>query len=411
MFNENNLSLEDLIKKMAGNDPYWQTILRKFFDEVTNKSENEKAEFLNRMLKNNKLTDEFLKDINIGGEANALFDKYNVSEPGTLRKYNVDENGHMYEEEVKISFPNPMDKAKIYMGVCKLLDITMPELSANTKRINESNATYYYNLERGGKQLIVADDGSYLLAGSAINYDQLLYEFNNGKRNGNFMDNIECSHNWVLTDKLPNISREWIRLPDGSKKEVYYHIYRCTKCNEEKKMSEDEFFTNNNTSDQDSISNSSLKRADLILINDEFKDSIKQYDSFDIPNDLYLNYFAKLEKIFADHTFAYDNRFVTYGRLDFLRSELTQRLNDETLKIKKPNFVNQWDNRLGAYFDLSDYIIGDRHINIASVPNGMNFHEILQQNDEYYKDGIICEQEKEILIEMINEIKNAINMA
>lgn len=158
-----------------------------------------------------------------------------------------------------------------------------------------------------------------------------------------------------------------------------------------------------------SINSNHLKREEIVILNDEFRKNIEQYDSFEIPNNLYLEYFSKLENAFNSHSFEKDKRFVTYGRLDFLRKELTQRLNDESLKNKNPNFKNQWDNRLGAYLDLSDFIIGDRHISISNVPSGVNYQEILKLNDEYYKDGIICEQEKDILLLMIKEIKDAID--
>ena len=55
--------------------------------------------------------------------------------------------------------------------------------------------------------------------------------------------------------------------------------------------------------------------------------------------------------------------------------------------------------------DLYDYIRGDRHITPSSVPNVENFKDILLANDQYYKDGIICKQEKDILLGMINEME------
>ena len=220
-----NQTLEDLIKAISKNDPFWETLLKKFLDRLSDKSESDKAEFLNKIIKKDDLANGFLKEVNNCNDVNALFDKYNISELGTLRKYKVDENGHMYEEEVKISLPDPMDKAKIYMGVCKLLDITMPELSSNTKRIDESNATYYYNLNRGGKQVIVSDDGTYLAAGSATNYERLLEEFNSGRRNGSFMEdnsNYSVEKKNLICPVCSGILT--YMMPDGKK------LY-CPKCN------------------------------------------------------------------------------------------------------------------------------------------------------------------------------------
>ncbi len=152
-----------------------------------------------------------------------------------------------------------------------------------------------------------------------------------------------------------------------------------------------------------------LKREEIEKITQEFVDSIGAYEIFKIPNNLYLNYFSKLVDMFNKHEFEEDNRFVTFGRLDFLRSELTQRLNDASLKTESANWKDKWDNRLGAFWDLSDYIRGDRYIAPHQVPEGMSFKDILLANDQYYKDGFICKEEKEILLDMINEIRNHIN--
>lgn len=225
------------------------------------------------------------------GKANNLETNDNSNNgEGTLRKYKIDENGKMYEEETKIKIPDLITDAKITMEISKLLDLAITELKANSKRIDESNATYYYNSSRGGKSVIVADDGTYLAAGSATSFERLLEEFNKGRRNGNFLEdnslkikchscgneitintsnipkNIKtldtmcpkcqsfikygnpnykeeskCFHKWILTDKLPEISKEWVKQSDGTKKEVYFHIYKCEKCNEEKRMSDEEF--------------------------------------------------------------------------------------------------------------------------------------------------------------------------
>lgn len=187
-------------------------------------------------------------------------------------------------------FANENSQDKFLDKIGELLDIPTINIKANSKRIDESNATYYYNSSRGGKSVIVTDDGTYLAAGSATSFEKLLEEFNKGRRNGNFLednsitikchscgheitinttnipkdiktfdticpkcqsyikygnpnykDEKKCFHKWVLTDKIPAISKEWILLPDGTKTEAYYHIYRCEKCNEEKRMTEKEF--------------------------------------------------------------------------------------------------------------------------------------------------------------------------
>ena len=74
--------------------------------------------------------------------------------------------------------------------IAKLLNISLEELDKNSKVYEDINATFYWNPNRGGKQIIVAEDGSYLGTSSGVNLDSLKEEFINGKRNGD-MDEVK----------------------------------------------------------------------------------------------------------------------------------------------------------------------------------------------------------------------------
>lgn len=152
-----------------------------------------------------------------------------------------------------------------------------------------------------------------------------------------------------------------------------------------------------------------LKREELEKIIEDFFHDTKIYQIFEIPDKYYLNCFDKLKSKLNKYELNEDKRFVTYGRLSFLKEELTDRLKDKNLKEQNPKWVGKWDNRMGAFIDLYDYIRGNRDISLGSIPEGENIHEVLNKNDEYYNDGYICKQEKDILLEMINEIENFIN--
>ena len=152
-----------------------------------------------------------------------------------------------------------------------------------------------------------------------------------------------------------------------------------------------------------------LERKILEDITNQFIKDTNKYEIFKIPNEAYLDYFNKIEELFNSCYFDEDDRFVTYGRLNHLREELTDRLKDEKLKKEDVNFKNKWDNRLGAFWDLRDFIMGDRYITPFHVPKDQNFSSVIENNDNYYKDGIICKEEKDVLLEMINEMKNFIN--
>ena len=68
------------------------------------------------------------------------------------------------------------------------LGMTLDEVRQNSKRIDECNATYYWNPIRGGVAYIVADNGDYLGATSSVSFERLLEEFKRGERNKNLFD-------------------------------------------------------------------------------------------------------------------------------------------------------------------------------------------------------------------------------
>lgn len=88
--------------------------------------------------------------------------------------------------------------------IAKILDVSVEELNNNSKRVEEINATFYWNPIRGGNQILVSDDGSYLASNSGVNYEALLEEFKNGKRNGNF-----CLLEEFIANKLNPIDPFW----------------------------------------------------------------------------------------------------------------------------------------------------------------------------------------------------------
>lgn len=129
------------------------------------------------------------------------------NESGFIRKTILDENGMEYEVEETFALPN-FKQTKWLDKIAQKLQINLVDLSSNEKRLDEVNATYYWNSSRGGTSLIVADDGSYLGATSSVNFDKHLEEFKSGRRNGNFAatneNDIEKKKS-VLSEIVKNI--------------------------------------------------------------------------------------------------------------------------------------------------------------------------------------------------------------
>jgi len=117
----------------------------------------------------------------------------------------------------------------------------------------------------------------------------------------------------------------------------------------------------------------------------------------DITKEEYNDFFTYLENILNSYLYEVDPRFVIYGRRNFLHQEYNSFLNN--------------NNYLDALKNLEEYICDyTSFLTPADVPEyeTRNFHDILKANDDYFKDGIICLQEKNIIIEMINEFRKHI---
>ena len=136
-----------------------------------------------------------------------------------------------------------------------------------------------------------------------------------------------------------------------------------------------------------------LKRENLIKIRDNRNEMKKE----NITTEEYINYFNAIENEMKNHLFEIDNRFVTYGRRNFLQKEFNKFLNN-----------NDYRN---ALMNLQEYMCDyTSFLTLADIPQGetREFHSILKDNDDYFKDGIVCLQEKDIIIDMINKFKKSI---
>lgn len=65
----------------------------------------------------------------------------------------------------------------------EILKISAEEASKQSKDVEEINARYYWNSQRGGLHVIIDSNGEKLAATSAISFEKLLAAFKSGKRN------------------------------------------------------------------------------------------------------------------------------------------------------------------------------------------------------------------------------------
>lgn len=144
-----------------------------------------------------------------------------------------------------------------------------------------------------------------------------------------------------------------------------------------------------------------LDRKELSKILEMLHQEIKELQPNEIDNSIYLKYLQMLKEKLNSKEYSSDNRFVTYCRRDFLRQEMTDRLEQKV--YTGINYL------LEAFYDLEDYINNNTWISISSVCNLPNSKEIIANDTSYKNDGKICKEEKIRLIIMINEFVSKIN--
>ena len=87
----------------------------------------------------------------------------------------------------------------------KLLDLSEDELKQNYKRLVEEKATYFWNPNKGGKHIIVSDNGDYLGASSSISFDKLLEEYKNGRRNGKINESVFTNYAGMNSEEIKEL--------------------------------------------------------------------------------------------------------------------------------------------------------------------------------------------------------------
>ena len=113
---------------------------------------------------------------------------------------NTDINNINQEEYTDI---NNINQEEYTNKIANLLEIPTEHVTLYALRIDDLCATYYYNPTRGGKSIIVSDDGSYLLTNSSsIPRAELTEEYKSGKRNGNFKENTDNINTNIYKDDV-----------------------------------------------------------------------------------------------------------------------------------------------------------------------------------------------------------------
>lgn len=137
-----------------------------------------------------------------------------------------------------------------------------------------------------------------------------------------------------------------------------------------------------------------LKRNELIEFEEEW---VKKHPNVTDNPTQYASFLDGLKKLIVNHDYESDERFVTYGRREFLRQEFSDYLNERTYCGR-----GKYND---AFVDITDFYSGNSWISMSSVPQELDFRKIDNDDIEYKKEGIVCKQEADIILDMIKEFK------
>ena len=96
--------------------------------------------------------------------------------------------------------------------IAKIIDLPVEQLNEYSKELVDIDATYFWNPARGGVSIIVSNTGKYLVANSSINFEKLLEEFKNGRRNGTLYNDIFTSFLDMNCEEIKKLVNDKIKL-------------------------------------------------------------------------------------------------------------------------------------------------------------------------------------------------------
>ncbi len=144
------------------------------------------------------------------------------------------------------------------------------------------------------------------------------------------------------------------------------------------------------------------------------KDIAKKFYGYHSKNNINnknaaINYLNDIINYLNNYTYESNNDFLMLGRKKFVYDEVMDILNGN----KKVN-----DSIYFVLGSLEEFICNNNQVYASDVDkskwknekimDGKNYAEIRDKNDNYIKNGYICLEEKNIIIDMINKIKSKI---
>lgn len=148
-----------------------------------------------------------------------------------------------------------------------------------------------------------------------------------------------------------------------------------------------------------------LNRNDLFnFILDYKKNNVIKESSED-----YINYLNIIEDYISNYSFQNDARCVPNYGIELIKKSFFENLNYIKEKINNHEFSSSMYWKVQDTINMIEDLING---NVNPFPIGFkdnvsvkSFEQVLNENNEYYKDKIICFEEKEVIMLLINELK------
>ena len=111
----------------------------------------------------------------------------------------------------------------------------------------------------------------------------------------------------------------------------------------------------------------------------------------------YISFLEGLYNIIIKYDYEQDDRFVLFGRREFLKNGFNDYLNDTEFSVR-----GKFND---AYIDFTDFLLGNTWIDLAYIPTNLDVDTVLKNDDNYKDDGNICKQEIDVIKEMLLTFK------
>lgn len=160
-----------------------------------------------------------------------------------------------------------------------------------------------------------------------------------------------------------------------------------------------------------------LKRKKVLKI-------LKKYNKYNVDFDMFIKCIEELKVKIGNYTYYPDMNFFTYGVRDNVNNRIYDFIKDRlklsyyTYGNSNPHIPESYRERVIKEFKKYNYnliinylieFVDIKTLRREDIPSYLNYDELDKIHKKYIEKGIICEQEKKIILGIIKEFENILN--